>query len=156
MVTRYEEDMAYEPLSDDSGTRNEGPPPGGGGRDGRDGADAGTGENWVEIYQAGHGFNNFEVIGWNGSAWALAIADDTGPEALGMVVGATTNKFYLILGGLWNFDNHGLSTGKNYVSGTTAGALTTTAPAPGKRIQPFTFVFNSSWFFINQVGEALP
>lgn len=158
MVTRFESEFDPDWYTwEKKGTRPENDPPvitidGGNGT----GTSDGDGGHFIDVTMTAHGFSNFEVIGWNGSTFVKAQASLTGVEGLGIAVNCKTNSFRLLLGGLWYYKSHGQATGKNYLSPDTAGALTTTVPVLGEKVQTPIFVFNGDWFYVNTMGESLP
>jgi len=81
------------------------------------------------IDQSVHGFNVLDAIRHNGSSWVKAQADATGNVATHVVSSKTTDSFTAITSGQITKNSHGLSLVQQYLSGSSAGALVTSAPA---------------------------
>lgn len=102
-------------------------------------------------YKAAHGFSVGQVVKRVGGTWALAIADLTSAisdaDALALVVQVRSpDCFVACYRGLWDYPGHTLSSGWQYLSAATAGALTTTPPlpTPPSRVVQCCYVAGSS------------
>ena len=84
--------------------------------------------NFIAVAQTSHGFTTGQAIYFNGSIWALAEANNADTLGIAIVSYVDANDFDAYLEGEIT-GLSGLTPGQYYfVSDTTAGALTTTAP----------------------------
>lgn len=112
----------------------------------------------INISQVAHGFVVGNIIYYNGSAYALARADVTATaEVLGMVSAvANANSFTLTLVGYVS-GLSGLTPGENFLSPSSAGALTPTEPSTiGQISKPIFFALSATTgYLINYRGEVI-
>lgn len=83
------------------------------------------------VRQSGHGFSVGDVVRHNGTGWTKSQADSAANAVVGGVVIAvlSANDFILAMPGSYVSGLSGLTAGGvHYLSSSTAGALTTTAP----------------------------
>lgn len=104
------------------------------------------------LTQASHGFSVGDAIYYSttGSAYAKSKADaEATAECEGIVSAVDGNDFTLTLHG-WISGLTGLTAGEQYVSPTTAGALTTTEPSTAGHVsKPVMFATSSSGGYVN-------
>lgn len=112
----------------------------------------GTSSNQKRITQASHGFALGDWLGFNGSAWVKAQATSGGVRARGVVSRVVdTNIFELTTGDVVHLPAHGLAAGDIFLSTATAGAGTSTGPAPGELSQELGAAIDAN-FVIVQIG----
>jgi len=110
------------------------------------GGSATSGENVTKnVTQASHGFAVKDFIGWSGGTYNKAIADGLyDGEFVGLVTSASTNTFNVTQSG-YITGLTGLVTDTTYfLSETTAGLLTDTAPTGDTEISKAVLIANSS------------
>lgn len=104
------------------------------------------------ITQASHGFSVGDAVYYDttGAAYAKSKADAAATaECEGIVSAVNGNDFTLTLHG-WITGLSGLTAGEQYVSPTTAGALTTTEPSTAGHVsKPVMFAVSSSGGYVN-------
>ena len=105
----------------------------------------------ILVSQTAHGFTTGNAIYYTGSAWAKAKANSSLTLALGIAVVIDANTFYLYQSGYIS-GLTGLTPGSYYyVSDSSAGALTTTAPtASTSYSSPILFALSAT------TGMVLP
>jgi hypothetical protein len=99
-----------------------------------------------EITQAAHGFAVGTVLRLSGSSYVAAQADSSSDaNVVGMVIGVPdVNDFVLWFGG-WDNTLSGLTPGANYfLSATSAGGYTSTAPSTPGQVRVPLFVADSA------------
>ena len=102
--------------------------PGNTGATGLTGASGMTGPAYLSIYQPSHGFTTGQAVYYNGTAWALAEANNIATLGVGIVSYVDANDFYLYSVGFMSGFT-GLTPGQYYfVSDVTPGLLTSTEP----------------------------
>jgi hypothetical protein len=110
------------------------------------------------ITQTAHGFSVGNVIRYNGTTYVLAQADvSTNADVEGIITAVTTNTFTLTLDG-YVTGLAGLTAGTDYfLSATTAGLLTATAPVTVGQVNYFLFKADSttSGYFRNHRGTTI-
>ena len=95
-------------------------------------ASGGSGGTSFDQIQAGHGFTMFTPIYHDGSTWQKAQANASNTLATYVVTEYSTNAFTATKFGVIEAPAHGLTIGEfYYVSGATAGAITSTEPIFG-------------------------
>jgi hypothetical protein len=117
---------------------------------------ANLGHQRTVLTEATHGFAVGDAVGHDGANWVKAIASlAAGIECIGVVVDVTdANTFTLVTQGWVTVTTHGITVGKNYLSATVAGGLTTTA-LPGTKIQVVAKVIDADNFIV-QIGGSAP
>jgi len=113
----------------------------------------------LPVSQTAHGFSVGQLLNYNGSAYALALADNASDaEVVGIVATVIdANDFNLCVNGTIN-GLTGLTAGSvYYLSPTTAGALTATAPTTLGQISKPVLIATSgtSGIFYNWRGATL-
>ena len=113
----------------------------------------------MQITQANHGFTLGQVIMFNGTEWALALADDLADAAaIGMVSYVIdTNDFIMTTNGyVDDLPNTYTPGGVYYLSDVTPGLLTLTAPTmTGHVVKPlFNAVSTTSGYYNNYSAEG--
>lgn len=111
------------------------------------------------VNQASHGFSVGNIVYFNGTSYAKAQANsDTTSEVLGIVSSVVdANNFYVVMGG-YITGLSGLVAGTTYyLSDSSAGALTATAPTTVGYISKPVFVADSttSGYFHNMRGVVI-
>jgi len=110
------------------------------------GGSATSGENVTKnVTQASHGFAVKDFIGWSGGTYNKAIADGNyDGEFVGLVTSASTNSFNVTQSG-YVTGLTGLVTNTTYfLSESTAGLITDTAPTGDTQINKAVLVANST------------
>lgn len=111
----------------------------------------------LSITESSHGFSAKDAVGNDGTNWVKADATVGAGlvDALGLAVTITSGSiFILALPGLHTITSHGFTLGWNYLS-ETAGAISTSIPAIGARIQPVLFAIDANTVLIApQAGVA--
>lgn len=112
------------------------------------------------ISQIAHGFTVGQVVYWNGSAYALALADTAADaEVIGMVISVqNVNAFTIITAGFFTTLS-GLTNNTTYfLSDATPGLLTATPPTtPGHIEKPLVITTSTtSGYFYNYRGKIIP
>ena len=111
------------------------------------------------ITQAAHGFSVGQVLKYTGTAYALAKADSSSDaEVVGIVASVTSSSVFVLCPVGYVTGLSGLTGGTVYfLSDSTAGALTATAPTTAGHVSKPLFIADSTssgWFF-NYRGEVL-
>lgn len=111
------------------------------------------------ITQAAHGFSVGNVVTYNGTVWVLAKADSAADaEAVGIVSTVTSSSVFVITTNGYVTGLSGLTAGTTYfLSPTSAGALTSTAPSTAGQVSKPLLNTDSttSGYFENMRGEVL-
>jgi len=113
---------------------------------------AGQGDTQITITETAHGFSRDDFVGESGGSWAKAIADGVGPLADGVVSAVIdADTFVLTVIGAVKLTGHawGSAVVQLYLSQSTAGAATSTAPTTGLSQQVATVV-DANRIFVNQ------
>lgn len=123
------------------------------------GGGGGSGKVLQETFtQIAHGFNVLDAIYHNGTDWQLAKADSATTASIGVITEVpTANTFIITYSGSVTITAHGMTAGEYFwLSETTAGALTYTAPTTGI-VQSIGKVIdaNNILFFYDQAEDAL-
>lgn len=112
--------------------------------------------NIKTITQTAHGFSAGNVLTYNGTAYALAKADTTtDAEVVGIVIASIDANDFLMQFGGYVTGLSGLTAGSaHFLSPSSAGTLTTTAPTTtGQVIKPVLVAdTTTSGYWTNQLG----
>lgn len=106
--------------------------------------------------EVGHDFAVGDLLYSNGGTWTKALADAAGTVAVGMVGKVYGTEFALVASGFVLWESHGLTVGTQYfLSDSTAGTATTTAPTTPSFRQPVYVPVSASVVLVNVQGAQI-
>lgn len=109
------------------------------------------------VTHTAHGFSEWDAVGFDVVTEQYVLAQNLAgePEALGVLVDVTTNKYTVIYGGRHRRTSHGKALGAWYLSPTTPGLLTQVKPNFPASRAVILYVNNTHWIVVPEQGFGI-